>query len=75
MKSSASLRFEDKKQPLHLPINGIVLRPFLWLLCCALPLWLGAQVTPQGTFSGNTTCPGGQTQLALTAYISFSLRF
>lgn len=43
MKSSASLRFEDKKQHLQLPINGIVLRPFLWLLCCVLPLWLGAQ--------------------------------
>ncbi|MFN0033723.1 MAG: hypothetical protein ACKVUS_01565, partial [Saprospiraceae bacterium] len=39
------------------------LRPALWLLCCALPMWLAAQITPQGTFSGNTICPGAQAQL------------
>jgi len=37
------------------------------LLCCTLPVWVGAQVTPQGTFSGNTICPGGQAQLTFTA--------
>ncbi|HAO51091.1 MAG TPA: hypothetical protein DCR35_18380, partial [Runella sp.] len=39
---------------------------FILLLCsCSLGLW--AQVTPQGSLSGNEICPGAQATLAFTA--------